>query len=70
MLNLKKEKKKFLLFFIYLNRQFVFIVSFTILIVQCVDYSLLFRSSPLARNITDKIQINQVIQSPQQCLHK
>ncbi|CAF0979681.1 unnamed protein product [Adineta ricciae] len=49
--------------------QFVFIVSFTILLVQCVDYPLLFRSSPAARNITDKIQIHQVIQSPKQCLH-
>ncbi|CAF3419510.1 unnamed protein product [Rotaria sp. Silwood1] len=49
--------------------QFIFIVSFTILVVQCIDYPLLFRSTPLARNITDKIQINQVIQSPKQCLH-
>ncbi|CAF2602109.1 unnamed protein product [Rotaria sp. Silwood2] len=48
--------------------QFIFIVSFTILIVQCIDYPLLFRSTPAARNITDKIQINQVIQSPKQCL--
>ncbi|CAF0832259.1 unnamed protein product [Adineta steineri] len=49
--------------------QFIFIVSFTTLIVQCVDYPLLFRSTPFARNITNKIQINQVIQSPKQCLH-
>ncbi|CAF3238887.1 unnamed protein product [Rotaria socialis] len=48
--------------------QFVFIVSFTILIVQCIDYPLLFRSTPSARNLTDKIQIDQVIQSPKQCL--
>ncbi|CAF0903757.1 unnamed protein product [Adineta steineri] len=49
--------------------QFVFIVSFTVLIVQCVDYPLLFRSTPSARNITHKIHFNEVIQSPKQCLH-
>jgi len=66
-------KRKICLFkfpFFYFIRQFVFIVSFTILIIQCIDYPLLFHSSPLSRNITDKIQINQVIQSPKQCLRK
>ncbi|CAF0843587.1 unnamed protein product [Adineta ricciae] len=50
--------------------QFVFIVSFTLLIVQCIDYPLLFRSTPVARNITHKIHFNEIIQSPQQCLHQ
>ncbi|CAF0900705.1 unnamed protein product [Rotaria sp. Silwood1] len=48
--------------------QFIFIVSFTVLIVQCIDYPLLFRSTPSARNITHKIHFNEVIQSPNQCL--
>lgn len=56
--------------FVSLFRQFIFIVSFTLLLVQCVDYPLLFRSSPEARNVTAKIQFNQVIQSPEQCLRK
>jgi len=50
--------------------QFIFIVSFTLLIVQCVDYELLFRSSPAARNLTDKIHFNDVLQSPKQCLRE
>ncbi|CAF3812932.1 unnamed protein product, partial [Rotaria magnacalcarata] len=48
--------------------QFIFIVSFTILIVQCIDYPVLFRSTPSARNITHKIHFDEIIQSPQQCL--
>ncbi|CAF3406257.1 unnamed protein product [Rotaria socialis] len=48
--------------------QFIFIVSFTVLIVQCIDYPLLFRSTPSARNITHKIHFDDIIQSPQQCL--
>ena len=55
--------------FIYF-RQFLFIVSFTLLLVQCIDYSLLFQASPFARNTTDKIQIHQIIEKPSQCLRK
>ena len=57
-------------FYLLSNRQFIFIVSFTLLIVQCIDYPLLFRSTPAARNITHKIHFNDVIQSPKICLHK
>ncbi|CAF1192310.1 unnamed protein product [Didymodactylos carnosus] len=48
--------------------QFIFIVSFTVLVLQCIDYPVLFRSSPASRNMTRKIQFNDVILSPSQCL--
>lgn len=50
--------------------QFIFIVSFTLLIVQCVDYPLLFRTSPIAQNMTRKIRLDDVIKPPGQCLRK
>ena len=64
--SLQRRRGRFLVF----PRQFIFIVSFTTLLVQCIDYPLLFRSTPQARNITDKIHFNDVIQPPRQCLHK